>query len=150
MFGNIPKVVHINLSPWSYILEDTYDTVSDQLSNYIGPFTLHISVSQCSGWVIDSYRFGDSYPISELCELVFVIFWICRWNFLDLQAARARLSSAEIALFIDGDPSAIDYRAASLQQQVQTNLLQICWQKGENLIFHHPLPRIPNSSVCPL
>ena len=121
MFGNIPKVVHINLSPWSYILEDTHDTVSDQLWNYIGPFILHISVSQCSGWVI--------YPISELCEFFFVIIWICWWNFLDLQAARARLSSAEIALFIDGDPSAIDYRAASLQQQVQTNLLQICCKK---------------------
>ena len=40
-----------------------------------------------------------------------------------MQAARARQSSAEIALFIHGDPAAIDYRAASLQQQVQTNLL---------------------------
>ena len=38
-----------------------------------------------------------------------------------LQAARARLSSAEIALFMNSDPAAIDYRAASLQQQVQTS-----------------------------
>ena len=45
-----------------------------------------------------------------------------------LQAARARLSSAEIALFMNGDPAAIDYRAASLQQQVQTKLLWVCWQ----------------------
>ena len=42
------------------------------------------------------------------------------------QAARAKLSSAEIALFINGDPAAIDYRAASLQQQVKTK-----WSKKE-------------------
>ena len=135
MFGNIPKVVHINLSPWSYILEDTYDTVSDQLSNYIGPFTLHISVSQCSGWVIDSYRFGDSYPISELCELVFVIF-------LDLSVKLFGFAGRPCQAELCRDCSLHRRRPvrhwlqsclspAAGANQLTSDLLQ----KGENLIF---------------
>ena len=37
----------------------------------------------CSEWVSDSFRFGDSYRISELCELVNWLpgFWEgCQWN----------------------------------------------------------------------
>ena len=38
------------------------------------------------------------------------------------QNACAKLSSAEIALFMEGDPSAIDYRSASLQEQVRVKM----------------------------
>ena len=39
------------------------------------------------------------------------------------QAACAKLTAAEIALFIHGDPDAIDYKADSLQEQVKIKFL---------------------------
>ena len=39
------------------------------------------------------------------------------------QAACAKLTAAEIALFIHGDPDAIDYKADSLEEQVKIKFL---------------------------
>ena len=94
----------MNVRALDLLSENTYDRESDQLSNRHLVFTLNIG----------------SFPFYISLFTNYVKF---------LQAACARLSAAEIALFIHGDPAAIDYRAASLQEQVQAVMINCDLQK---------------------
>ena len=61
------------------------------------------------------------------------------------QAASAKLTAAEIALFIHGDPDAIDYKADSLQEQVKIKFLSINQSILMGKVWHtgHRQPREP-------